>query len=142
MFDHVFSRVFGTVATAHVFSLCGPYAGCCRGFETKKHLWAVKKMAEKKENLLGKEEDKKKCYNPIVAFQAPIQGAIRPALWVPYLRDPHRAKPRRWNFTFPNADDHLIIIKEAMLEAGLEPRPFKSTDYGFEIKGFYITSVG
>lgn len=81
------------------------------------------------------------CSNPIIKCQAPMQAALKPALWTPYLRSLHRAKPRSWTFKFPSTDEHLIIITEALEETGLIVQPYKTTNYGFEIRGFAFTPL-
>ena len=78
--------------------------------------------------------------NPCIKYQAPIAAYLRPGQWIPYLRNCHRSE-KKWRFQFPNTEEHLIIIREALEQCDLIIYQQKTTLYGFKLQAYNFTNL-
>ena len=78
--------------------------------------------------------------NPLIRYQARVSAFLRPAQWIPFIREFHRCE-KKWRFQFPKTEEHLIIISEALEQSGLIIFSQKTTMYGFIVKAYAFTNL-
>ena len=60
--------------------------------------------------------------------------------WIPFIRNLHRSE-KKWRFQFPNTEEHLIIIREALELCNLIIYEQKTTIYGFSIRAYSVSNL-
>merc|ERR1712173_80283 len=58
----------------------------------------------------------------LIQIQTMIQAPMKPAQWIPFIRDMHRYEMNLGTFSMSNADDFDHFIGLAMMKSGLSPQ--------------------
>lgn len=77
--------------------------------------------------------------NPLIQFQSGLQASLKPAQWIPKMRDIHRYEMKIGTFQISDNWHFLDIIHKAMEKSKLIPKKVMETNNGYIMEAYYYT---
>ena len=77
--------------------------------------------------------------NPLIQIQSGLQASLKPAQWIPKIRDIHRYEMDLGEYSLNNTKDIIYDIRLSMEQSELIPHKIIQTSNGYIMEAYYYT---